>query len=234
MKGKRLWLVLGLVVVIVSVLASCGGGTTTTPATQTTTVKPSGTPTTTVSPPPSGKPQYGGTLTLLSATDFQVFAPGAGRPGGPPFLWEQITNADRSKGLGGGGTTDYSNGPTSMADVIGWLASKWSTPDPNTWVLDIRQGVHWDKIPNNAGSSLVAGREMTADDFIASLEANRDQPKSWAKVAEPTLHQNMTVEKTGPWQVTVHVPKNPSTAYLWLMGGGGSQFIWPKEWIPKY
>ena len=44
----------------------------------------------------------------------------------------------------------------------------------------------------------------------------------------------MTVEKTGPWQVTVHTPKNPSTAYLWIMGGGGSQFVWPKEWLPKY
>jgi peptide/nickel transport system substrate-binding protein len=44
----------------------------------------------------------------------------------------------------------------------------------------------------------------------------------------------MTVEKTGPWQVTVHTPKNPGTAYLWIMGGGGSQFIWPKEWLPKY
>ena len=44
----------------------------------------------------------------------------------------------------------------------------------------------------------------------------------------------MTVEKTGPWQVTVHTPKNPNTAYLWIMGGGGGQFIWPKEWLPKY
>jgi peptide/nickel transport system substrate-binding protein len=44
----------------------------------------------------------------------------------------------------------------------------------------------------------------------------------------------MTVEKTGPWEVTVHTPKNPGTAYLWIMGGGGSQFVWPKEWLPKY
>jgi ABC-type transport system substrate-binding protein len=149
-------------------------------------------------------------------------------------MWEQITNADRAKGIGGGGTVDYGGGPTSMADVVGCLASKWATPDPNTWVLDIREGVYWMQIPNNEGAKLVNGRQMTPDDIIASLEANRDQPKSWAKVAEGPLHKNMTVEKTGAWQLTVHVPVNPSTAYLWLMGGGGSQFIWPKEWIPKY
>jgi len=173
-------------------------------------------------------------MTLVSGTNFQVFAPGAGRPGGPPFVWEQITRSDRSIGPAGSKKVDYGNGPTSMADVIGCLAEKWSTPNANTWVLDIRQGVHWANTPNNPGSALVAGREMTPEDIIASLEANRDQPKSWAKLAEPALHSNMTVEKTGAWQVTVHVPKNPSTAYLWLMGGGGSQFVWPKEWIPKY
>ncbi len=233
---QRLWVIVGLVVATLMLVASCSTGSTpsattshptTGVATSATTVAPS-------TSTPSGKPQYGGTLTLLSGTNFQVFAPGAGRPGGPPYLWEQITNADRTRSIAGGGKLDFGGGPTSMADVIGALASKWSTPDQNTWVLDIRQGVHFAKIPNNDGSTLVNGREMTADDIIASLEANRDQPQSWAKVAEPELHKNMTCEKTGPWQVTVHVPKNPSTAYLWMMGGGGSQFIWPKEWIPKY
>ena len=75
---------------------------------------------------------------------------------------------------------------------------------------------------------------MTADDVVASIEFIRDTPSSWASVAEPILEKAMTVEKTGPWQVTVHTPKNPSTAYLWIMGGGGSQFVWPKEWLPKY
>ncbi len=234
MKGKRLWLVLGLAVVLVSVLASCGGGTTTTPATQTTT-PPSGTPTTTASPTPSGKPQYGGLLTLIQPTNFTIFGPAvSNRPAGTPLLWEQITYPDRTRSVASGGTVDYADGPTSMADVIGCLASKWTTTDPYTWILDIRQGVHYSKIPNNVGSTLVNGREMTADDFVASLEFNRDTPSTWASVAEPILQKNMTVEKTGPWQVTVHTPKNPNTTYLWMMGGGGSQFIWPREWLAKY
>jgi len=149
-------------------------------------------------------------------------------------MWEQITNSDRAKMLGGGGNVDMAGGPTSMADVVGCLAEKWKTTDQFTWVLDIRQGVKWQKIPNNAGSTLVNGRELTVDDVIATFEWLRDAPQSWARTAEPVLHANMTIEKTGPNQVTVHTPKNPNTTYLWLMGGGGSAFIWPKEWLPKY
>jgi len=182
LRKKRLSVIIGLLSVFVMVMASCNTATTstsTTSVTKTTTTTTKTTTTTSVIT--SDKPQYGGTITLLSGTNFQVFSPGAGRPGGPPMLWEQITNADRTRGPAGSKIVDYGNGPTSMEDVIGCLASKWSTPDPNTWVLDIRQGVYWSNIPNNAGSALVGGREMTADDIIASLEANRDQPKSWAK-----------------------------------------------------
>jgi peptide/nickel transport system substrate-binding protein len=149
-------------------------------------------------------------------------------------MWEQITTAERARSVAGGGTADYGDGPTSMQDVVGQLAEKWSTPDQYTWVLDIRQGVRFSKNAANEGARLVNGREMTADDVVASIEFIRDTPSSWARVAEPVLEQAMTVEKTGPWQVTVHTPKNPNTAYLWIMGGGGSQFVWPKEWLPKY
>jgi peptide/nickel transport system substrate-binding protein len=231
MRKIAILVIVGLLTVALLLTVACNPKPTSTTTTSTPTKTTTQAITTTAV---SDKPQYGGTLNLLSGTNWQVFAPGAGRPGGPPFVWEQITNADRTRGLAGSKLVDYGNGPTSMTDVIGGLAEKWSTTGPNTWVLDVRQGVHFSSIPNNEGSKLIGGREMTADDIIASLEANRDQPKSWAKNAEPALHSNMTLEKTGPWQVTVHVPVNPSTAYLWLMGGGGSQFIWPKEWIPKY
>ncbi len=172
---------------------------------------------------------------MISQTNYSIFgAAVSNRPGGVPGMWEQITYSDRTRQVAGGGTASYADGPTTMQDVIGCLASKWSTPDQFTWVLDIRPGVHFQKIANNPGSDLVNGREMTADDVVASIEYIRDTPSSWARVAEPVLEQNMTVEKTGPSQVTVHTPQNPNTAYLWIMGGGGSQFVWPKEWLPKY
>jgi peptide/nickel transport system substrate-binding protein len=221
---------------------SCGpSATSTKPATSTapatttaTTTAPK--PTTATTVPPSGKPQYGGIVTLINPANITIFGAAiSNRPGGTPFLWEQITTADRTISLANGGKTDYGDGPTAMKpDVIGNLAAKWSTPDPTTWVLDIRQGVHFAKIPNNVASDLANGREMTADDVIASIEFIRDTPSSWASVAEPVMEKAMTLEKTGPWQVTVRTPKNPGTVYLWVMGGGGSQFVWPKEWLSKY
>ncbi len=236
MQKKSLWAILGLVTVALTVLASCGPGATTTTSTSapvtTTSAPKTSVPATTAT---SSKPQYGGTLTLIQPTNITIFGAAVNnRPTGIPAMWEQLTTADRTQEVAGGGTADYGDGPQTMANVIGQLSTKWSTPDQYTWVFDIRQGVHYSKIQGNAGSDLVAGREMTADDVVASLEYIRDTPSSWAKVAEPVLEQGMTVEKTGPWQVTVHTPKNPNTAYLWIMGGGGSQFIWPKEWLPKY
>lgn len=236
MGKKALFVVLSVLTAALVVLASCGPGATTTAPTTTsvaTTTPPKTTPPTSAAT--STKPQYGGTLTLMTGVNISIFGAAiSNRPGGTPFMWEQITTSDRTRSLANGGTVDYGDGPTSFQDVIGCLAEKWSTPDQTTWVLDIRKGVRFSKIPGNPGSDLANGREMTADDVIASIEFIRDTPSSWASVAEPIMEKAMTVEKTGPWQVTVRTPKNPGTAYLWVMGGGGSQFVWPKEFLPKY
>ena len=235
-----MWVFLSLTIVTLLLAVSCSSPSTTTTSSQTTsratTIAPNPStapPTTSVS---SDKPQYGGTLSLITGLNITIFgAAVSNRPGGTPLMWEQITTVDRTIGPSGTGEVDYGDGPTKMSDVIGHLAEKWSTPDQFTWVLDIRQGVHFSKGPASLpGSALVNGREMTADDVVASIEFIRDTPSSWASVAEPVMEKAMTVEKTGPWQVTVHTPKNPGTVYLWIMGGGGSQFIWPKEWLPKY
>jgi peptide/nickel transport system substrate-binding protein len=236
LRNKVLWLSLSLITAALF-LISCAPAATTAP--KTTTVAPATTPAKTTAAPTTAatpsKPQYGGTVTLMQATNITIFGAAISNRGGQvPGIFEQITYSDRTISVANGGKTDYGDGPTSMKDVIGCLAEKWSTPDQFTWVLDIRKGVRFAKISGNAGSDLVNGREMTADDIIASIEFLRDTPSSWASVADPILEKNMTVEKTGPWQVTVHTPKNGSSAYLWIMGGGGSQFIWPKEWLPKY
>ena len=237
MGRKTLFVILSALTLALMVLASCGPGATTTAPT-TTSAATTTAPKTTTAPTtsaPSTKPQYGGTLIMISQTNYSIFGPAvSNRPGGVPGMWEQFTYSDRTRQIAGGGTASYADGPTTMQDVIGCLASKWSTTDQYTWVLDIRQGVHFQKNPGNPGSDLANGREMTADDAIASIEFIRDTPSSWASVAEPLLHKNMTVEKTGPWQITVHTPVNAVTTYTWIMGGGGSMFVWPKEWLAKY
>ena len=83
---------------------------------------------------------------LIPPTNYTIFgAAVSNRPGGTPAMWEQITTPTERDQVAGGGTADYGDGPTSMKDVIGCLAEKWSTPDQYTWVLDIRKGVRFAK-----------------------------------------------------------------------------------------
>ena len=75
---------------------------------------------------------------------------------------------------------------------------------------------------------------MTAEDFAYSIEYMRDNPNSASVASEPALIANTTVERTGNWQITVKTPVNPTTGYLWIMGGGGVQYVWAKEHLENY
>jgi len=184
---------------------------------------------------PSDKPQYGGTFTIVGA-DIQIFGAAVSNrgPGQSGYVIQQLTTVDRTTGPGGSKQVDYSGMATSFKDVVGFLAESWSTPDVGVWVLNIRRGVRFALDPANAGSALVNGREMTAEDVAYSLEYIRDTPSSWIQLAEPALIKNMTIERSGPWQITIKTPVNPANGYLWLTGGGGNGYIWPKEFLQKY
>ena len=78
------------------------------------------------------------------------------------------------------------------------LATKWANPDPTTWVYTIRQGVHFHD-----------GTLMTANDVVASLKYNLN-PKVgsyWASV----FRNVKSIEKTGPYQVTVTLSRPDAT-----------------------
>ncbi|MEK7353176.1 MAG: ABC transporter substrate-binding protein, partial [Chloroflexota bacterium] len=242
-----LWLVVSGLMALSLVMAACApAATPTVPATPTTPATPAAptAPTTPVREPPQkeavapapDKPKYGGTLTIISGANIQVFGAaamprGAGQSG---YVLEQILGVDRTKGPAGTGEVDFGEGATAWDNVVGWLAESWKTPDVGVWVLDIRKGVRFALDPNSAASRLVNGREMTAEDVAYSIEYLRDTPTAWVTLAEPTLIKNTTVERTGPWQITVRTPVAPTTGYLWIMGGGGSQYVWPKEFLQKY
>lgn len=246
---KTLWLIVSGLMAASLILSACGQATPTTPATPSTP-----TPAPTTPPPPttaptqpaqekpqqetvsSDKPKYGGTFTYITNANIQIFGAavsnrGSGQSG---FVLEQITGVDRTRGKAGSGVSDYVDGPTSFDDVFGWLAEKWSTPALGVWVLDIRKGVRFALNPDSAASRLVNGREMTAEDVAYSLEYIRDTPSSWIQLSEPLLIKNMTIERTSQWQITIKTPVNPANGYLWLIGGGGNGYIFPKEALQKY
>ena len=115
-----------------------------------------------VTDPATGKvvsaPEYGGTITFAKA----------GEPPNPDYMVSAHGHGAFTAGvLGRLVTADWAtprdkhdfvfhNVPTN---TIGGLAESWSQPDPLTYIVKVREGVHWhDKSPMN-------GRELTADDI---------------------------------------------------------------------
>jgi len=187
--------------------------------------------------PDNAKPQYGGTLTMLRGTDILAWNPlaviGQSADGVPSTQLEQILGIDFTKGPGGSGETNYIGGVEDYRYLWGNLAESFETPEVGVWVLHIRQGVYFTNHAGQEASALVGGREMTAEDVAYSIEYMRDH-QSQSALFEPTLMQNLTVERTGEWEITVRTPVAPTTGYLWVMGGGGVQYVWPKEFLDTY
>ena len=231
------------------VLSACSPAapTTSTPTQPVTPTQTQTTPAVTTPTPPTpeppqkevvsnDKPQYGGTFTITGAnpTIFGAAVSNRGSGSIAGYVLQQILTIDRTTGPAGSGKVDYSGGATTYDDVVGMLAESWKTPELGVWVVQIRQGVHFALNPDSAASRLANGREMTAEDVAYSIEYIRDTPSSWIQLAEPLLIKNTKIERTGPWELTFRTPVNPANGYLWIMGGGGNGYIWPKEVVQKY
>ena len=116
-----------------------------------------------VTDPTTGKvvvaPQYGGTITYALSTDLPgpdtVLTGGAAAHSAGPVV-EKLGAADWAAPRDKFSFNIYElNIP---ANTKGVLAESWSQPDPLTYIIKVRQGVHWhDKAPMN-------GRELTAQD----------------------------------------------------------------------
>jgi len=183
LKNKILWLGLSVLITAAMLLASCNTSTTTattttsqpaTSTTTTTTVKSSTTTSTSTSVPVStssasttgkwwdtlGTPQYGGTITLSIPQDIGSFDPYYG--GG-----YTITPAWMEKVVGPMWTVDPKVFNYSMlfvpSDYVGgYLAQSWELTDASTYIVHLRQGVHWQNIPP------ANGREFTSADVVWS------------------------------------------------------------------
>jgi peptide/nickel transport system substrate-binding protein len=178
MKRRLAFGLLILVLIAVPLLASCAG----VEPTEAPTAAPEVVPTEKEAPPPTevsepteapaptveahwwdefGEPQYGGTITIPAGTymsNFDTYSfPGAEWD----FYYETLFQSDW--------TLDRSIWPmnttyTPEQYLVGHLVESWEVVDPQTVVLTLRQGIHWqDKPPVN-------GRELTAADIQAHYD----------------------------------------------------------------
>ena len=181
MKNKLIWLSFIFLLVASMLLASCTSSTTTSTSKATTTstsvstttktvtpITTSSAPTTTSTSAAAGNwwdklgiPQYGGTMTLRYNKDPVSFDPyNVASLGSIEFAYYEKMFADNW-------TSDQSTywitfRPTDL--VKGNLAQSWEFADPNTFVVHLRQGIHWQNIaPAN-------GREFIADDVVAHFD----------------------------------------------------------------
>ena len=179
MKRGVIWIALTCLMVTSLVLASCNNTSTATTSTSTTTNTSTSTTTkitttTTTAPPTTttsttavtgnwwdklGTPQYGDTMTIRINANIANFD-----PDNSPSLenisegWFETLTAD-----------DWTLDPSVFAYNIsfrpnqyatGHLASSWEMTDASTYLVHLRQGIHWQSIPP------ANGREFTADDVV--------------------------------------------------------------------
>jgi peptide/nickel transport system substrate-binding protein len=177
-------------------------------------------------------PKYGGTLTIpitttINAKDFWTSASAQ--------VYEQFMGADWTRGTAGSGVTDFAAGTMALEDSMGpILAESWTMPEPGVWKLNIRQGVRWQQTGTEAGR-LLAGREMTADDVVDSFNWQiKEQLKSWIHVGQGPVAKAATIEKTGPWEVTIKTPVDFLTSWTWIIQGAGYHRVYPTDVERKY
>jgi peptide/nickel transport system substrate-binding protein len=240
MKRRFVSLFLVCCVTAALLLNSCAtqtAQTTTSPPATTTTA-----PTTSTTLPPAKTtpaaevPKYGGTITTIpdaAITNFDTCLNRAGTATNT-YVNQQLLQLDWTRGPAGSGVTNFVSGGSSVEDHQGpALAAGWKMPEPGVWVLQIRQGVRWQKVNSDAGR-IMNGREMTADDVVYSFKRQVESPESWLMASQPVVARAATFEKTAPWEVTVKTPVDPWTSFLWLVHGAGSFRVYPREVVAKY
>ncbi len=235
---KRVCLLLSSLLLLSLVLISCNPENetkTTTPPT--TTTKPPGT-TTSVTPTTSDKPQYGGFLTRILASDSGIFDPVTqGQLIGPACAWfvnEQWICYDWSKGTFGTGQTDWMNPGSGLDDFMPYLAESVEYPEPGIIVMQVRKGVHYGLNAKFEASRMVNGREMIPEDWVNNIDMFINHSRSYVRMVEPVAAANTVVEQTGPWEVTFTCMKDTLRAWHWLCHGGGYHFQFPPELWTTY
>ncbi len=189
---------------------------------------------TTVSP---DKAQYGGSLIMRELTDPLCCDSFANKMmTGGLVLWysyEQLLKFDWARGPAG--TGEFTNLAVSSpeAQLGGELVESVEKPDPETWILHIRQGVHYQQ-PDTEAGDLVGGREMTAEDVAWVYERNVHSPNGAIQVLQPRCAAAFEIEQTGPWEVTFTTPVQPITAQWWVIEGGGYGYMYPPELVETY
>ena len=229
MKHKLLWFSLSLVLVAAVLLSSCSSATTTANTTATTTTTTSAvvtttstsvttstvsstTPTTATSVVTTsatgnwwdtlGTPQYGGTITVSQTGNLTQWDPYA--TGGTNVLLMYLQQMDSDNWTVSPSTFAFQFIFRPPEDLVGSLATSWSMPDVNDFVVVLRQNVYWQNI------SPVNGRQFTATDVVYDMDRmyglgggfTVPSPYASSDVISRAAMNSVTI--TAPWTIDFH------------------------------
>ncbi|MBI2850048.1 MAG: ABC transporter substrate-binding protein [Chloroflexi bacterium] len=254
MNKKILWFVMSSLMALSLVIMACGQPAAPTPPTApvTPTPPPPVTPAAPAAPvtekpqqeavkPATDTPKYGGTITVVGPALLDAFDSAASPTGHNDvqlLVYEQFLYPDWSKGQSGSGQFDL--GLQGVIPIEAWgpqLAESWKIPEVGTWVLKLRQGVHYALDPTSEASKLVNGREFTADDAVYNVRRFTIDPaftNAGMRRSLPAMAAATTIEKTGPNEVTLKTPVDPWNGFFWIVWGGTSTSMAAPEVIKKY
>ncbi|MBI4283945.1 MAG: hypothetical protein HY663_05690 [Chloroflexi bacterium] len=240
MTKRLLWSTLIILSIAVLLIVSCGPKAapkptpTPAPAPAPGAITPAPAPVTpTPTPASAEKPKYGGTLTMLLTTDPTSFDTAFGNGPTLPITNEYLMEKDWTKGPAGTNELFFDTSVPAPKYMKGQLAESWKIPEVGVMVYQIRRGVHYALNPQSEASKLVNGRELTADDIVYSVKRVTTMKTAYAYFSSPEMARAATVEKTGPWEVTIKTPEDPAQGFNRFFWGVG---FWPQvpEVVQKY
>ena len=182
------------------------------------------------------KPQHGGKIPIGVPMDLAVFDPWFADW---TIMYSVRLGLDRLGQMNWALSPDeydWSQAGYLTVDVVtGALAESWEQPDLNTYIFNIRKGVHWqDKPPMN-------GRELTADDVEFTwhrqlgLGSGFTEPSPYAWQVPELRAIVESVTATDEWTVEVKTSSfSFSTLDMLLFANGASTYIQPPEVIKEY
>ena len=162
-------------------------------------------------------------------------------PGVVQTMYDQLLGPDWAKGPAGANTADLAGNIERFENYSPELAESWQLGEFGTWVFNIRRGIKYGLNPKFEASKLVGGREFTADDVVFNVSLQLTAPTSALNRSTYVgLRSSLvagkpaTIEKTGPWQVTIKTPTDPWVAFFWVTFGSSGQMFTAPEADKKY
>ena len=115
-------------------------------------------------------------------------------------------------------------------NTIGQLAESWSQPDPLTYIVKVRPGVHWhDKPPMN-------GRVLTADDIVINYHRITGTGSGFTEPSDFALSLNLPFDSITATDdsTVVFKLKEPNLGGLAAILDGNIAWIYPPEVIKEH